>query len=236
MADQIPSPQWLVRANRQSLIVRVLSGTIHDVNNALQVVGGSADLLQSASTNADAAVRRVAAIGAHSQRATTCLADLTAFVKEIEGPVEAVDLLEVGERALVLRRHSLNRLQLAPVLEGDRVKVEACRYRVLQVLLNLIVNAERALTGVRAGTLRLTVARDGESGVFTVMDNGPGFAEDRAAALFEPRLQCEGAVDDLGIGLYVSRWLAGRDRGTLTGAPTPLGGAAFTLKLPASGR
>ncbi|MFA5907821.1 MAG: HAMP domain-containing sensor histidine kinase [Vicinamibacterales bacterium] len=233
-AQQLPSPQWLERANRLSLVGRVLTGTVHDVNNALQVVGGSAELLQVGSIQSEAAVRRVAAIGVHSQRATGLLADLTSFVKEVESPVAAVDLIDVAECALVLRRHSLNRLQLAPVIEGERVRVEACRRRVLQIVLNLIINAERALAGVRGGALRLTVAHDDGCGSFTVADNGPGFPAEQAEAIFEARLWRDGPVDDLGIGLCVSRWLAGRDHGTLTAVSTPAAGAAFTLRLPVS--
>lgn len=236
MAEQLPTPQWLERANRLALVERVLTGTIHDVNNALQVVGGSADLLRTAPAQSEAGARRVTAIGAHSQRATALLADLTALVKQNEGPVEAVDLMDVAERALVLRRHNLNRLQLAPVIEGERVRVEACRRRVLQSVLNLVVNAERALTGVCGATLRLTLAGADGFGAITVTDNGPGFPEDQAEAIFEPRLSREGAVDDLGVGLYVSRWLAGRDQGTLTAASTPSTGASFTLRWPVSRR
>lgn len=234
MAEQTPAPQWLERANRMSLIGRVLTGTIHDVNNALQVVSGSVDLLQTVSPHADAATRRVAAIGTHSGRATGLIADLTAFVKEPDVPVGPVDLYEMGERALVLRRHSLNRLRLTPVIEGDRIAVQASRKRVLQILLNLIVNAERALAGVADAALVLRVAREAEWGTFTVKDNGPGFSDDRAEAIFMPRLSQAGSVEDLGIGLSVSRWLADRDHGTLTATSTA--GAAFTLKLPASGR
>lgn len=236
MVEQLPTPQWLERANRLSLIGRILSGAIHDVNNALQVVSGSAELLRAAPGPSEAGARRVAAIGAHSQRVTALLADLTAFAKENEGPVEAVDLMEVAERALVLRRHNLNRLQLAPVIEGERVRVEACRRRVLQSVLNLLVNAERALTGVGGATLRLTLAGADGCGAITVTDNGRGFPEDQAEAIFEPRLSPEGVVDDLGVGLYVSRWLAGRDRGTLTAASAPSTATSFTLRWPVSRR
>lgn len=236
MVEQRPTPQWLEQTNRLSLIGRILSGTIHDVNNALQVVGGSAELLQAVPGPSQAGARRVAAIGAHSQRATALLAELTVFVKENEGPVEAVDLMDVVQRALLLCQHNLNRLQLAPVIEGERVRVEACRRRVLQSVLNLIVNAERALTGVRGATLRMTLAAADGSGAITVTDNGPGFPEDQAEAIFEPRLSPQGVVDDLGIGLYVSRWLAVRDQGTLTAASTPSTGTSFTLRWPVSRR
>ena len=43
-----PSADWLERANQLAIAAQLLPNTIHDVNNALQVITGSAELLDLA--------------------------------------------------------------------------------------------------------------------------------------------------------------------------------------------
>ncbi|OFW47156.1 MAG: hypothetical protein A3J29_02125 [Acidobacteria bacterium RIFCSPLOWO2_12_FULL_67_14b] len=228
-----PTKQWLERANRLALIGRVLSGTVHDVNNALQVVSGSVELLQMPQSSPEVAGRRVQAIGVQAGRVSALLADLTAFARDTSEQIEPVSLRAIGLRALGLRNHALTKLSLTPVIEGEDVSVEANARHLLQIVLNLMVNAERALTGVPGARLALTIERVGDFGAFTVEDNGPGVSADRFSAIFEPHLGQVGLVEDLGIGLCVSRALAVQQAGTLTCAARHLGGARFSVSLPA---
>jgi two-component system C4-dicarboxylate transport sensor histidine kinase DctB len=224
---------WLERANRLSILARLVSATVHDVNNALQVISGGAELLQMKAADAAVAARRGESIAAQADRAKGLLADLTQFARSAGGPAEAVELGALAERALAMRHFALGRMGATCSVEGAETAVSASRSDLLQILLNLILNAERALAGRPEPLLRIAIARaDGRVAV-SVGDNGPGVPPAERDVLFEGSAAgCGGPVDRLGIGLLVSRALAERAGGTLTYAPRDPSGSLFTLTLP----
>jgi C4-dicarboxylate-specific signal transduction histidine kinase len=204
-----PDLPWLERANRLALIARQLSSTIHDVNNILQVISGHAELLHKAPGASDVVIRRGQTIGAQAERATIALAELAAFAKDAADHSETVGLRDLAQRAMTMRSHSLSKLRVPVVVDGEEVKVRGSSRRLLQIVLNLIVNAEQALAGAQAPQLRVAVARVGEC---AELDGRDPYR--------------------LGIGLSVSEWLAAEQGGSLTRVTLPTGGSRSTLSIP----
>lgn len=231
-----PAPGWLERANRLSLIARVVSSTVHDVNNALQVIGGSAELLEMAPGASEAVLRRGQTIGTQAKRASSLLNELSAFVRDTRDRDERVGLHALASQALAMRHYSLAKLRITAAVEGEDVFVEANPRELLQLLLNLVINAEQALAGMTDGKLRLILGHDGGQATIAVEDNGPGVAPEAVERLFEADTLEPNDAGDLRIGLAVSRWLATRMRGTLTYTAAGDRGARLTLQVPASGR
>ena len=85
-----------------------------------------------------------------------------------------------------------------------------------------------ALTGRADPRIRIEVAAHDDIAII-VADNGPGVAPDVADNLFTPFVT--GKADGLGLGLGIARDIAREFGGTLDVMPSPLGGAAFTLKV-----
>ena len=56
-----PGQTDLLTLNRAATVARLLSGVAHEVNNALQVIGGTAELLQDNARTASVRRRRAAA-------------------------------------------------------------------------------------------------------------------------------------------------------------------------------
>jgi two-component system, NtrC family, sensor kinase len=239
MNDQDFTPEWLARANRLATVAAVLSTTVHETNNALQIISGSAEMLGGA-TASDVVARRSSTIGTQARRASALLAELSSFAKDDPGDGAAqnrVDPSQIAQRALSLRQYTLARLNILGAFEGgEPVPHVAARTRpILQIVLNLLLNAERALTGRDGGRIVVS-ARPCKAGVrLTVDDNGPGMPASSRDHLFElPPSRTGTVADGLGIGLPVSKWLAEREGGTLALADSALGGCAVSLWLPAS--
>jgi C4-dicarboxylate-specific signal transduction histidine kinase len=239
MSFQDFTPEWLARANRLATVAAVLSTTVHEANNALQIISGSAEMLGGA-TASDVVARRSSAIGTQARRASALLAELSAFAKEDsgEGGVQnRVDAAQVAQRALAMRQYTLARLSIQSTFEGsEALPPVAARPRpILQIVLNLLLNAERALTGRDGGKIAVTAASCHGRVCLTVDDNGPGVPVSARDHLFELRTSLTGptgpAGDGLGIGLPVSKWLAEREGGTLALAESALGGCAVSLSL-----
>lgn len=225
-----PSLEWLERANRHALVTRLVSSAVHDVSNALQVVSGAAEML-ALDAGPDAVTRRSAAIVHQAMGATTVLQQLTAFAREPLRPAEPVSLRALAERVVGLRQYALRKLRVTSQVVGDDGQCRAPVRQVLQVLLNLVVNAEQGLTGRGEGRLTLTVSSGAEHAGLVVADDGPGLddAARRQVELWPP--PADPASGALGIGLLVSRLLVERMGGTLTLGRSAEGGLAADLHL-----
>jgi PAS domain S-box-containing protein len=109
---------------------------------------------------------------------------------------------------------------------ADLSPVWADRQRLLQVLLNLMRNSERALAECDVKRIEVTVSVTESVASIRVTDTGPGLPS--AEHLFEPFQ--EGAKST-GLGLYLSRALLRSFRGDLRHDPS-VPGCSFVIELP----
>ena len=225
-----PPADWLVQVNRHALVTRLLSTTVHDVNNMLQVVSGAAEVLAMDPTP-EAVARRTASIVGQAGQATAALQALSAFARDSGRASTTVPVKALVEQAVGLRLYALRKGRVAVAVSGDEAAAHGSPSRVLQVLLNLLVNAEQALAGRTGATLTARVDVSTARVIVTVADNGPGVPEEQAASLFAWPPRPRGPDGALGLGLIVSRDLAVREGGTLTCTRGAEGGAAFELSL-----
>jgi two-component system C4-dicarboxylate transport sensor histidine kinase DctB len=236
MSDQPWPAAWLARANRRATIAALVSPTVHDVNNALQVMSGSAEML-TPDAPPDAIARRREAIGSQAMRASALLTQLSAFARDDTPEGRHADLGQIAHRALAFRQHTLARLRIESRLDAEAAlpPVAASARDLLQIAINLLLNAEQALAGRTDPRVVVSAALRDVRAELTVDDNGPGISRDAARRLFQPAIADAMTTSGtgLGIGLAVGRWLAERNGGTLDVAPSALGGAAFTLSFPA---
>jgi C4-dicarboxylate-specific signal transduction histidine kinase len=114
-------------------------------------------------------------------------------------------------------------------IEPNLPEVWADQQSLLQVFLNLVRNAEKALESVEDGRLELYAARVGTRVQVGLSDNGPGVRN--PAALFRP---FGSGPSSAGLGLYLSRAMMLSFHGNLTYQPPSDGtqrGARFVVEL-----
>ncbi|WP_395446020.1 sensor histidine kinase [Caulobacter sp. UC70_42] len=103
------------------------------------------------------------------------------------------------------------------------------RFRLEQVLVNLLQNALEALEGATNPEIRVQVAVKRAQVRIVVADNGPGVAPEAAKSLFTPFATTK--PRGLGLGLVISRDIVAEFGGELSLEPAP-GGARFVMSLP----
>lgn len=104
--------------------------------------------------------------------------------------------------------------------------------RLDQVLTNLVSNAIKYSSD---GPILVTVARDGESALLAVRDQGAGIPKDQQARLFEPFVRGDTAhhsSSGAGLGLYITHQIVEGHQGTITLESAPGQGAVFAVRLP----
>ncbi len=150
---------------------------------------------------------------------------------------EPVRFRELMEQALAIYRPALDRRGCEIVERYDKDLEGLCdRHQVLQILVNLVSNAQNAMDAVPNQSHRLTlhvgVAKDRPGFVrFEIIDTGVGIAGDHLPRLFTQRFTTRS--DGHGIGLHSAALAAKSLGGTLQAKSDGLGrGATFVLDLP----
>ena len=86
-----PSEETLIGLNRLATVARLLSGAIHDVNNALQVISGTVELIESRPDVPPSMREALARLRAQSSRAAGTLTEVQLFTRATSlGGVESL--------------------------------------------------------------------------------------------------------------------------------------------------
>ena len=173
----------------------------------------------------------LADIQADGQRATEVIDRVRALAPK--GPVEQ-ELVQVADcihSILALEHSDLIARNVAVDLDIDPQlpPVTAANAQLQQVLLNLIVNACEAMSGLN-GQRQLRIAARHFSGEIRVevSDNGSGIED--VERIFEPFFS--NRKHRVGLGLSVARSIVAAHGGRLWGANNATGGATFFIALP----
>jgi C4-dicarboxylate-specific signal transduction histidine kinase len=224
----------LVALNRLTLVARVFAGTAHDVNNALQIISGSAELLASSGDTSAPARRAVERIQAQSARAAGALQEMLQFARDRGEASSRVSLRDVASKAIALRMFQIRRAGLALAFDAEaapQAVVTGASVRLQQAVLNLIINAEQALQGIEGGVISVELAETADGAVLRVIDNGRGLDPVLADRAFEPFVTTRPVADASGLGLAASRIIARDLGGDITFDPRA-SGSCTVLRLP----
>jgi C4-dicarboxylate-specific signal transduction histidine kinase len=169
-------------------------------------------------------------------RASEVLERIHGFIKKAPPRKESVAINEAIHEVIGLVRSEVveNGISLGtrlaeglPLIKGDRVQLQ-------QVILNLIVNAIEAMTGVREGPrdlLIITSRAESEGILVEVRDSGPGLSSTAFERVFEAFYSTK--PRGLGMGLSICRSIIEAHEGGLWAAANNPQGAAFMFTLPA---
>jgi len=230
----VPTPnEHHLTLNRLATIARLVASAAHEVNNALQVIGGSAELLQNRTDLPDPVQKTLTRIRDQANRAASAMTGVVALSRAQPDGTYQVDIRDVASRAVDMRQYSIGRADLAVQLHLPPTPqfVQGHRLHLLQAVLNLIQNAEQALAPRRAGLIQVEVAEDGDHVLLRVTDDGPGVSPTEAEAIFQPFVTSRPRPESTGLGLPVAREIAAAHRGSLDLEPAAHG-ASFCLRVP----
>lgn len=235
MTDDL-DPDDLIALNRLTTVARVLAGTAHEVNNALQIIAGSAEMLGHQADLADATRRAVQRIQAQTTRAAETVNGVMQFARGESAPAADVSVRTILAKALALRAYQVRRAGLKIDFDdatAPAAQVHGRSAQLLQAIVNLIMNAEQAMTGRAGGMIRIELTESVGRVTLTMTDAGPGLAAEVAGRVFTPFVTNHPVPDTPGLGLAAARLIAQQHGGDVTLDCTGSGCRA-TLWLPAA--
>jgi signal transduction histidine kinase len=166
-----------------------------------------------------------------SARAASALSDVTSFTQAPLQDKTDVQLRDLTEAAVDLRRFAASRagvsLQLDP--GADPCLVRGNGGYLEQAILNLIINAETGMRGTK-GKVVIDVRMQGDWAVISVTDERPP-APGQAVSAFQPFDQSRPAGDIGGLTLFAARAIAEAHGGTLA-IDEQRAGTSYVMRVP----
>jgi signal transduction histidine kinase len=104
--------------------------------------------------------------------------------------------------------------------------------RLVQVVLNLVVNARQALAHTSGARIEVETRASADELSVEVRDNGPGIPETVLDRVFDPFFTTRGPDEGTGLGLAIAFDIAREHGGALEASSPPGQGARFVLRLP----
>jgi PAS domain S-box-containing protein len=225
------------RSERMASIGTTLAGVAHELNNPLAAIIGFTQLLLKKTWPSEDRTA-LETINHEAIRSATIVKDLLALARErdVERRVRT-DVNDVVGYIMRTRRYSLEshgvscKLDLDPTIppvNGDRAQLE-------QVIINLLNNAEQALTAegrAQAGSIRIRTCHDEHDVIIEVEDDGPGIPEHSRPHIWDPFWTTKDEGEGTGLGLAVVHGIVNDHGGTISLEDGPSGGARFVIRLP----
>jgi signal transduction histidine kinase len=225
-------------AEKMAALGQLAAGVAHNLNNALAVILGNAQLALMRPGLPETVARSLRRIEQTALDAASTACRIQQFSRQTPPDLRhLVDLNEIAREVCELSRplwqHECQsrgvaidfRLEL-----GTVPRVLANPGELCEVMLNLIRNSVQAMPG--GGTLALRTTADAESVFLAVVDTGVGMDEETRRRVFEPFFTTKVKGEGTGLGLSVSYGLVAQQGGTITVASHPGEGSTFTLRLP----
>ena len=227
--DRAFSPADLAYINRMTTTGIVLPSVAHEVNNALQVIAGMVEILGLRGQLPPEASDKIQKISVQATKAAGHLRELVAFARR-DGVATRIELKAATERAVSLRRYYLSRGRVTVNIDApdEPLTIRADSQHVVQVLVNLLVNAEESVAAVEVRTVRVRLWRHTGKVHAEMVDSGPGFAPGMEARVGQPFVTSK-TTGAAGLGLAVAKQLVEADGGTLVVSGTP---AVVTVSWP----
>jgi PAS domain S-box-containing protein len=228
--------QQVVQSERLAAMGAMIGGVAHELNNPLTSILGVSELLQDSQTT-DSARKQIAILQQQARRAAEIVHNLTYFATPPTPGKTRVSLGEIVERTLNLHSYSLrkNNITVDFVRASGLPYVQGDPHQLMQIFLNLILNAEQAIReGRDRGTLRIRLGTSGQSVWASFLDDGPGIPPDILASIFDPFYTTKRPGRGTGLGLSICKSVLKEHNGTVEAANAPGGGAVFTISLPAA--
>ncbi|MDO9566029.1 MAG: sensor histidine kinase [Candidatus Desulfaltia sp.] len=230
----------LSHSDKLAALGKLSASIAHEINNPLAVIlqktGWMEDLLDEEefrqSKNFEEFKISIKKIEEHVERARRVVHNMLGYVRKMEPCLEDVDINKTIEQTIVILKNfaGINNIEIKTDLSTDLPIISGDQARFQQVFLNLISNAIDAIG--KDGLIEVKSRKVNSRINVSIMDNGPGIAEEMQSKIFDPFITSKEQGKGTGLGLWVSYNIMDKLGGAITLESKVGKGAVFTVQIP----
>lgn len=225
----------LERRSRLAALGQMAAGMAHEIRNPLGGIALYAGLLRDQLAEMPNSRTLAERIATGVARLDVIVSDILAFAGEIKPQCRPTALSAVVHEAAELVQGRLDKAGTCLTIDVEQDgEIHADRVLLVRALCNLLFNA---IDAAGDGEVRLEARLDSANATLRVSDSGTGVPADATDKLFNPFFTTKDT--GTGLGLAIVHRIIDSHAGQISVAnmepPLGLGGAMFTVRLPADG-
>lgn len=227
----------LTQSEKLAALGQFVAGIAHELNNPLQAVLGHLELMRGRSAIPRELKREIQLVYREADRAAKIVRNLLVFAGRRRLSRRLVNINTLVGKALSSRASACRAASIEIVRRFDEraPKILADPLLLQQAILNIIINAEQAVSATGGGRIEARTkswpARN--LVVIEIRDTGPGIPPDVLAHMFEPFYTTKEVGQGTGLGLAITYGIIQEHGGQVLAANHQEGGAVLTVELPA---
>jgi two-component system, sensor histidine kinase PhcS len=234
---QLKSTQiQLIQSEKINALGSLSAGLLHEINNPLNYTMTAINMVKDdPHIKQDADLKEIVGdIEEGMNRIKRIIGDLRAFAYPSEADKQMqFPIYEAVEVSLRFTAHDLHDIKIINQVD-NKLNVTASKTHIVQILINLITNATKAINkSDHSGLIVMDAKKENNRIVVSVADNGAGMDEETLQKIFDPFFTTAEVGNGVGLGLSICHTIAKTHGGNLY-ATSELGqGSVFYFDLPA---
>jgi PAS domain S-box-containing protein len=219
------------RTERLAAIGRVAASLAHEINNPLQALRSHLELIRSYPLSDEEREQSFRILEREVERLDEITRRVLGFARPAPDILQPVSITGILEQALALSQNYLRnqRVEIQTDFPQDLPPVQAAAGQLIQVFLNIILNAVHAMEG--KGHLEIRIRSLGDRAEISFTNDGPPIPSESLPRIFDPFFTTR--PEGTGLGLSISHAILQRHKGAIQVANLPhRKGVVFTIDLP----
>jgi PAS domain S-box-containing protein len=209
------------------------AGIAHEVNNPLGSILLYSELLM-ASEIPSQSKKDLKIIHEEARRAAKIMTDLLTYGRRAKTHLHRLNLHKPLKKVLEMRQYEqrVQNINVSTDLHNGPLYINGDSSQIMQVFMNLVLNAEEALRQSKGGNIAITTQAIGEWAIVSIVDNGIGIPNSDLNQVFYPFFTTKQVGEGTGLGLSTCYGIVTDHNGLIRAENNEMGGATFTVELP----
>lgn len=228
--------QKLVESERLASVGRMANRLAHQMRTPLALIGGYARAIERAGPEDETVKRNAEIIYEEEQELENEVNEILEFSRPIQADPEPGDLNALVENTVERFQLDLEEKDIVLSLDLDAglPRVLFDHSLIVQVLTNILRNAEEAIEGCETRRIDITTTHQEDAAEVVIHDSGEGMDEETQEKVFAPFYTTK--TGGTGLGLAIARRIMREHNGAISCRSQRGAGSAFRLQLPLAER
>ncbi|NLE08904.1 MAG: PAS domain S-box protein, partial [Dehalococcoidales bacterium] len=181
---------------------KMTAGIAHEVNNPLGSILLFSEMLTKSHVSSDMK-KDLSVIHDEAKRAAKVMSDLLTYSLGCKNKVERVDIISILNKVLDMRLYAetVRNINVSIRLSDDPAYVYGDSSQLIQVFMNILLNAEEALEENNGGTINISIVKTQEWVKVSIADDGLGIPKENLSQIFYPFFSTKRIGQGAGLGL-----------------------------------
>lgn len=235
--EQKELKRHLTRNEKLALLGELAATVAHEVNNPLDGLQSAAGIIRRNLDNTEQVLQLLDLMDSGLTRIETIVRRLLTMARDQPLTVKPTPLREIVDEAVLFAQPRFERhhIELVRRLPDEPLTLAADREQLVQVLINLLINAACAMPDGGQLTLRARCSkadRTQPKALLEIADTGCGITPEHLPHIFEPFYTTRPAGQGTGLGLAIVARIVDAHQGHIDVDTAPEKGTTFRLTLP----